>query len=415
VTISTEIDSAANVKGERFASKRDAFIDVASDIMCEKGIVGMTLAEVCGQLAMTTPSILHYFRRKEDLATACLLSAITRIDFIVVESLKAERPEDKIKDFVLGYFKLFKSVKTKSQPPLAPLSEVKTLLAQDVGSIRAAYGNMVMRLRTIFSDPAFGFLDSNGRTLRTMYLFFIVSWTGAWIGKYDPNDYEHLGQRLCDILLNGLAAHRDEWSPATLAGLAKPCPPSAARPLAKDTFLFAATQLINEEGYRGASVDKIAARLNVTKGAIYHQKKAKDDLVVECFDRTFHIVERAQRLGMESPGTGWMQLLATSYALVAFQLSNDGPLLSNSALTAAPENIRDRLSNTWTQTCDRYAIMVSNGIVDGSIRTVDAAVAAQFLHIGLNSAGDLPDWMPDVDVKSASDLYLKPMLTGILF
>ena len=44
-------------------------------------------------------------------------------------------------------------------------------------------------------------------------------------------------------------------------------------------FLKAATRQINEHGYRGASVDRISASLNVTKGAFYHHNEAKDDLV----------------------------------------------------------------------------------------------------------------------------------------
>jgi hypothetical protein len=35
-------------------------------------------------------------------------------------------------------------------------------------------------------------------------------------------------------------------------------------------YLRAATRLVNEYGYRGASVDRIAAELRLTKGSFYH-------------------------------------------------------------------------------------------------------------------------------------------------
>ena len=61
-------------------------------------------------------------------------------------------------------------------------------------------------------------------------------------------------------------------------------------------FLLAATRLINELGYRGASVQRIAAELNVTKGSFYHHLDAKDDLVIACYRRSFDTISDAQRL-----------------------------------------------------------------------------------------------------------------------
>ena len=64
---------------------------------------------------------------------------------------------------------------------------------------------------------------------------------------------------------------------------------------AKESFLMAASRQINEHGYRGASVDRISAALNVTKGAFYHHNEAKDDLVAACFRRSFGIAREAQQ------------------------------------------------------------------------------------------------------------------------
>ena len=70
---------------------------------------------------------------------------------------------------------------------------------------------------------------------------------------------------------------------------------------ATEAFLRAATALVNEQGYRGASVDKISARLNVTKGSFYHHNDNKHDLISECFDRTFAVVRRALSLAEDGP------------------------------------------------------------------------------------------------------------------
>jgi tetratricopeptide (TPR) repeat protein len=53
--------------------------------------------------------------------------------------------------------------------------------------------------------------------------------------------------------------------------------------LQRATFLTAATRLINQRGYRGASVDKISQQLNVTKGSFYHHHETKEELIGACF------------------------------------------------------------------------------------------------------------------------------------
>ena len=67
----------------------------------------------------------------------------------------------------------------------------------------------------------------------------------------------------------------------------------------REAFLLAATRLINELGYRGASVQKIASELNVTKGSFYHHLDAKDDLVIACYKRSFDTIADAQQLADE--------------------------------------------------------------------------------------------------------------------
>ena len=43
--------------------------------------------------------------------------------------------------------------------------------------------------------------------------------------------------------------------------------------------------------------NSISARLNVTKGSFYHHNDAKDDLVVECFQRSFETMRRSAARG----------------------------------------------------------------------------------------------------------------------
>src|SRR5258708_7899421 len=83
---------------------------------------------------------------------------------------------------------------------------------------------------------------------------------GARLSKYEPDAYRRVRDRMVDIFLNGVAPEGSSWEPQPIAMSVLAEGPE----LARETFLLAATRLINRRGYRGASVDKISAELNVT-------------------------------------------------------------------------------------------------------------------------------------------------------
>jgi AcrR family transcriptional regulator len=214
-----------------------------------------------------------------------------------------------------------------------------------------------------------------------------------------------------DVLAAGLAADNSVWAP-------QPVPIAEAAPrgrqeIACETFLTAATKLINARGYRGASVDKISAELNVTKGSFYHHNDAKDDLVVACFERTFDVMTRVQRQALTLPGDQWTRLTSAAAALAEYQLSEHGPLLRTSALAALPEAIRREMVQQSDKVSDRFASMISDGIAEGSIRPVDPFVAAQMLNATVNACGELGAWVPDVSQKAAPAVFARPLLMGV--
>ncbi|MEO8113583.1 MAG: TetR/AcrR family transcriptional regulator, partial [Phenylobacterium sp.] len=215
--------------------------------------------------------------------------------------------------------------------------------------------------------------------------------------------------RMVDILLNGIAPEGSSWDPTPISMNKLAEGPE----LARETFLLAATRLINRRGYRGASVDKISAELNVTKGSFYHHNEAKDDLVVACFERSFEVMRRAQLLARDLPGSQWGKLSACAAALAEFQLSEHGPLLRTNALTALPEQMRRVMVEHANRVSDRFASMISDGIAEGSIRPVDPFIAAQMLNATLNAGAELDQWVPGVKQKAAPAVFVRPLLMGI--
>jgi AcrR family transcriptional regulator len=270
--------------------------------------------------------------------------------------------------------------------------------------------------RLVRDDARLGRLEVNART----HLFFSVAlWARTWVRQYEADDYARVAARMCDLLLEGLSTGLSgagsTFAPRALgvAGSAAPAPEQHLGP-GPDAFLHAATQLINEQGYHGASVERISARLNVTKGSFYHHLEAKDDLVADCFERSFAIIRRMQHAAMALDAPGWTKLTSAAAELVLYQLSEEGPLLHYMALAAAPDSMREGLAATMQRLTNRFAGMISDGVADGSIRAIDPAIAAQLVNGMTNAAFDLKRWAPGATLENAVDLYARPLFTGLL-
>jgi AcrR family transcriptional regulator len=182
-----------------------------------------------------------------------------------------------------------------------------------------------------------------------------------------------------------------------------------------DAFLRAATELVNEQGYRGASVDKISARLNVTKGSFYHHHETKLDLIAACFERSFEVLRHTLRAAEQARGAGWLRACAAAASLVRFQLGEHGPLLRSTATSALPDDPhRDRVRRTLQRLTERIASVLVDGLEDGSIRALDPAIAAQLLSSAINAAAELRRWVPGITPDNANRVYTRPALLGLL-
>ena len=402
---------AAAQSTDRFERKREAILDAATELLNTRGVKGLTLSVAAAAVGLSTTSVTYYFKRKDDLAAACMTRGIEAMMRIVQAAMAETTPQARLHALLSRYLDRVRRAALGEAPALPSLADLRALNMPQRGEVTASYMKMFRRLRQIFEVPDLAWLSRGRRTARTQMLFEQLFWANAWLPKYDPQDYARVCERMYDILVGGLAGPQAAWAPRPLpmAGLA----PRSRQELGRETFLIAATRLINARGYRGASVEKISAELNVTKGSFYHHIEAKDDLVVACFDRTFAVMTHVQRLAMALPGDEWVRLSSAGAALAEYQLSEHGPLLRTSALAAVPETIRREMVKHSDRVSDRFAAMISDGIAQRSLRAVDPFLAAQMLNATLNAAAELGHWVPGVSQKAAPAVFVRPLLMGV--
>jgi len=396
----------------RYERKREAILDAAATLFNARGLGGTIIADVAQSVGLTTTSVTYYYRKKEDLAAACLLRAIAVMDALVTRAEAAGgTAEARLTRFLEFYFQLLADTAEGRAPEGINFWDLRALTGQQAETSMAAFVALFRRFRELFrapSGPTFSRIEQNARA---HLIFSAVIRAKGWAGRYETEDYPRAAARMADILINGIAAGDRAWAPVGLE-LAGPGSPDAGE-VSRDAFLKAATELVNEYGYRGASVDRISARLKVTKGSFYHHNDTKDDLVAACFGRTFDVFRRAHRVSATVADDGWSRLCASCAALVRHQFSEDGPLLRLSALSATAEAVRPGLLAEIGRLSEKTAGLIADGIADGSIRAVDATIAAELVNGTVNAAAELSRWSPATTIDTAADLFVKPLMLGV--
>ena len=401
-------DKGADTK---YARKQQAIIAAASEILNRDGVKGMTLANVASRVGLITTSVTYYFRKKEDLAVACFLDAIGRVDALVEAASQEPDPRSRVQRMLQLWLQLRHRIVAGEEPPIALFGDMRTLQKPQRTVVGDAYRRFFARLAALFESPELDWMTPTQRAARAHILSEQILWAVIWLRRYDSDDFERVHTRMWDILLNGFAGPGRTWRHVPIA--LDEMLPEAAQSAAQETFLIAATRLINERGYRGASVEKISERLNVTKGSFYYHHDAKDDLVVACFKRSFDTMRRIQRTVLAQSDDQWEQLMTLAAALFAYQTSERGPLLRTSALVALPLSMRQEMIEAYGQISNRFAGVMADGITAGSIRAVDPMIGAQMFSATLNASAEYRWWVPGATGEQTHELYAKPMLMGL--
>lgn len=397
----------------RYAAKKEAILSAATTILNRQGVKGMTLADVATEVGLITTSVTYYYRKKEDLAAACFLRGIEIFNDLAVEAAAVSGARPRLAKFLELFFDLARRIRLKEAAPIVAFGEIRALKEPLKTQVGDAFNDLFRNIRGFFEDPEFSGLSRLETTARTHLLLEQAFWTATWLRRYDVEDYPRIRDRMFDVLSGGLAVGARQWAPTSLPDPTPASTSGAGQDVSRETFLVAATRVINQKGYRGASVEDISAELNVTKGSFYHHNEDKDGLVVECFERTFEVMRALQFAARDLKTDQWEKLAAATAALVDYQLSEHGPLLRASAMGALPDDVRHDLVDRYARVSDRFAAMVSDGIAEGSIRAVDPLVAAHMVSSMINAAASLHVWAPGAERSDVAALFARPLLTGV--
>jgi len=389
----------------RFARRRGEILDVASNLINLHGTRGMTLTAVAKALGLDTSSVTYYFKRKDVLAAACLERTLLRLRDSAAAAAMEPDPRSRVSAFLHDQFQLHLRQRLPGATKLALLSDMRALDPDTRAPLDALYTDMARLVRGFFDTGDAPAAESRA-LIASSILIHNVHWLPAWLPHYLERDLDRAEARLFDILDRGLGA-TGGW-PIDIAPLD---PPGGGD--AQTRFLHAATNLINREGYVGASVEKIAAELGVSTGSFYHHLENKDDLVVACFDRSYALLDAAQARADASGSDQGRRLAIMVSSLVALQFAADSPLLRTSAYQALPIDLREQMLQRTDRVTRHIAGTIADGVADGSLRAVDPEIAGHAIMAAIDAAASLRRWAGQQSLDEAVTQFSAALRFGI--
>lgn len=391
---------------KRFRAKRDAILAAAAEAINEQSAKGMTFADVARRVGLNTTSVTYYFKRKDDLAAACFENTLDTLKTMLDEAMAEPTPERRVARYLAINMQRCARVEQGAEQAVAVLSDLRAMEEPFKGPLLAGWREVFRKTRLLWGDgDTQAEHDLHGA--RAHVLLENTFWLPVWLVRYDPDQYDRVEARLMDVFAHGIAKTGQQWAPALVDLDHDEAVPG------REAFLRAATRLINELGYRGASVQKIASELNVTKGSFYHHLDAKDDLVIACYKRSFDTIANAQRLADDRGGSHWHRLSSTIATLLDVQFSERAPLLRTTALHGLPPRVRAEMVERSNRIARRFAGTMSDGIGEGSIRAIDPLIAAQTLMALQNAAFDMRKWASTMPRAKAVAMYASTLAFGL--
>lgn len=391
--------------------RRADIVAVATRELNAHGVQGLLLADVAAQVGMTKGNLTYYFSRKEVLAAHCIDLTLAEYGEMIAAAHEAPTPRERFLRLFDQFFSRTAQAARGEAPPLAGLGALPALDEPYASLALERYRRLLRSAGALFQASDGPRLDRTSRVTRAQLILTQLFWFSTWVEQFEPGDHVRIARRLFEMLAGGLAVAGTSPTPPPLVPLFPADEPDSDPQ--RTAFFKAATGLINQLGYRGASIDRISAAVNLTKGSVYHHHASKEDLVLACADRSFAAMWSVMRASEAEAGDGgWRRLSAVIAALIAFQVSDHGPFLRASALSALPPALRERVERQWGQVTHHLAGLVSDAVAHGEVRPVDPTVAAQVIAAALNAADEIHRFAPDSEVDVGTCCAI-PVLFGI--
>lgn len=152
----------------------------------------------------------------------------------------------------------------------------------------------------------------------------------------------------------------------------------------REAVLQAAATLFNQKGYHATSLADVAARLQITKTALYYYVENKNDLLYQCYLKSLAEIDEA-RDAADRDGENGMDKICRYVLSEAFTKHEPAALLQE--IDAIDDSKRrSELRRRVNKAQEKVTAWVREGINDRSIAECDPELAGRFVMGAFNWA-----------------------------
>ena len=390
--------------------KRENIVDAGARALAEGGFSAVDLTAIAETVGLKPPSIRYYFKNREDLAEEVYHRRMGELEALLLSAERETSLRGAIHRLFDGELKRLARYRTGDEDRPVQLGEIRSLKRERRRRLGSRFGAMIDRAKTMLADR--GVCVSPDLASVPAYLLFEnLFWLPAWIGQYRTWEFERAAIDLTDLICAGPLSSE---TPAEWAVIKEAPAEKTGETVDQASFLTTATRLICDRGYRGASIDTIAAELGVTKGSFYHHNRIKESLVEQCFADSYARIGAFQQRSYDLSDDPARRVAIVQASIVHAQLQLTAPIIRASALPTLPSSIRMNVIDGAKPIVRWLAgeLAMANAIARAPSPR-DPYIAAQCLSIGANAAYDLARFRPSNAPPPSLDGYMRLLLFGI--
>lgn len=402
-------------------AKRSAILSEAARLFNSQGSRATTLKDIAEALKLTKTSLYYYIKTKEELIYECYLSSANhQRDILGTMATLEVNGLEKVRRYIQQIFIEWRQIIEGNKPHYALLLEVASLKPKHRKDIEKRNLENLLSLQRLVSegidDGSIGGCDSMDTTLALMG---IVDWSPIWILELAPADIDSAANTACDIIINGIAPRRKQYKPASLPNNSEAAKSyfsfdrNLQNQIKLEAFLSTGTRCFNLKGFKGTSLDEIAEELNVTKGAFYYHIKNKEDLLVQCYNRSIDLISSILEQADNDGDNGLKKIELCCRRTFAVQNSNQGPLINYSTIVSLPSKRRTPILKKTQKNNDQFGAFLSEGNKDGSIRAVDTTICEQLLSGALYTSFSVSLMREVKDWENESAQFFNVFFNGL--
>lgn len=365
--------------------KRSLILQAGAEALAVGGIADLDLSEIAATVGLKTSSLRYYFKNREALAEAIYLERLEEVGEGLARVRKTQSLEEAVEILCRIEIDHWAQESEGQSSRIPQFGEVRTLSKERRTRVGARFEQVLRQANELFAFHDVE-IPEEMPFLPAQILLENLFWIPAWIEHFSDWEFPRAARDLARVLCDGIA--RDgtsfEWQAITDAGS-----DLASQNGRADGFLRTATQLVSERGYRGTSIDAIAARLGLTKGSFYHHNSEKISLVQQCFEDSYERVSQLQCEASERFHEPLDRIATVVGSIVTIQMRQETPIIRSSALPGLPRDLRMSVIG-GAAALDRWFVAELTALHRrGQATDVDPFIAAQYVSVGANSAYDL--------------------------